>query len=856
MQAIILAAGMGKRLKNLTQNNTKCMVQVNGTSLIERMLAQLDSLSLNKIVIVIGYKGQALKDYIHSLNVATPIVFVENPVYYQTNNIYSLALAKKYLVEDDTLLLESDLIFEDTVLQLLIDDPRETLALVDKYESWMDGTCVKLGDDDSIESFVPGKNFKFNEIPEYYKTVNIYKFSKHFSFTHYVPFLEAYCSALGNNEYYEQVLRVITMLDEPEIKAKKLSGQLWYEIDDIQDLDIASSMFIEDDTVKMQKIVHRWGGYWRYPKLLNFAYPCNPFFPPERMIDEIKANLNRLISEYPSGMGVNALLAAKNLGLHDPSFVVVSNGIEEIIQSVITTISGKIGCIEPTNQEIINRCGAERIIDFIPTNCDLSYTAEDIINHFENTKIQLLILVNPEYHTGNYIQKNNLLNILEWGKQKKIKIIIDESYCDFARESGNSLIEYSLLEKYTNILILKNISVTHGIAGVRLGCAASSNTEWIKNIQKNLSIWNINSVAEFYLQIEEKYQKDYVSSLKQFNEVKEQFTKKLSELPEIRLIPSHTNYCLCELKGNLKSDFMAEQLLVKHNILIKDMTDIIHNGHQYIKIAIRNRSENFIFLKALQILLEEFRRASERITGEIINIDDTATKNFFQRRTQKELPHRYNYVIYQDATPELALQRDQYEKEKISPYLNLTEHSRILDVGCGVGRWGDKIIPMLTAGKYIGIDYNEKFLDIAKQNFIGDTHCAFYNGSFQEAASILHNNGFSVFDTILINGVLMYINDTDIEQCLQSLKDFMQPGSRIYIKESVGADTRFTLNNFYSEELDSRYYAIYRSIDEYNNLFNKIYLAAGYQIIANRATWKQDLENRKETLSWYWIIEK
>ena len=181
MQAIILAAGMGKRLKNFTKNNTKCMVQVNGVSLIERMLKQLDALTLNRIIIVIGYEGQKLQSYINSINVATPVIYVENSVYDRTNNIYSLALAKEYLLEDDTLLLESDLIFEDSVLQLLIDDSRETLALVDKYESWMDGTCVKLGEDDSIESFVPGKKFKFNDIPEYYKTVNIYKFSKHFS---------------------------------------------------------------------------------------------------------------------------------------------------------------------------------------------------------------------------------------------------------------------------------------------------------------------------------------------------------------------------------------------------------------------------------------------------------------------------------------------------------------------------------------------------------------------------------------------------------------------------------------------------------------------------------------------------
>ena len=164
MQALILAAGMGKRLKELTKDNTKCMVKVNGVTLIDRMLHQIDSQNLSRIVIVVGYEGKKLIEYIETLDIRTPIEFVENPIYDKTNNIYSLALAQDWLLKDDTILLESDLIFEDSVLIDLISDPRDTLALVDKYESWMDGTCVKINEEDCIEAFVPGKNFKFDEI--------------------------------------------------------------------------------------------------------------------------------------------------------------------------------------------------------------------------------------------------------------------------------------------------------------------------------------------------------------------------------------------------------------------------------------------------------------------------------------------------------------------------------------------------------------------------------------------------------------------------------------------------------------------------------------------------------------------
>ena len=124
MQAIILAAGMGKRLKELTKNNTKCMVKVNGVTLIDRMLHQLEKQRLSRIVIVVGYEGQKLIDYIDTLGIRTPIVYVQNPIYDKTNNIYSLALAKDWLCQEDTLLFESDIIFEDSVLDALVSDPR------------------------------------------------------------------------------------------------------------------------------------------------------------------------------------------------------------------------------------------------------------------------------------------------------------------------------------------------------------------------------------------------------------------------------------------------------------------------------------------------------------------------------------------------------------------------------------------------------------------------------------------------------------------------------------------------------------------------------------------------------------
>ena len=599
MQAIILAAGMGKRLKELTQNNTKCMVQVNGVSLIDRLLHQLDGRKLSRVVIVVGYEGQKLMDYIGTLDIQTPIVYVNNPIYDKTNNIYSLALAKDWLCQEDTLLFESDLIFEDEVIDLLVNDQRDTLALVDRYESWMDGTCVKLSEDDSIVEFVPGKRFKFEERDEYYKTVNIYKFSRHFSQTHYVPFLEAYSSALGNNEYYEQVLRVIAMLDDPGIKAKRLNGQMWYEIDDVQDLDIASSMFAPDDDQRLSLIQGRYGGYWRYPRLKDFCYLVNPYFPPKKLVDEIKSSFEVLLTQYPSGMRVNSLLAARNFGVHQEN-ILVGNGAAELIKSLMGRFEGATGIIRPTFEEYPNRYGGEQVV-FTPDNDDFSYTADDIMDFFGDKNIRNLIVVNPDNPTGNYIPKADLLRLTDWAGVRNIRLVVDESFADFSVELNNSLLDQALLEGHPWLYVMKSISKSYGVPGLRLGVLASGDQETIAGMKKDVAIWNINSFGEFYLQIEQKYEKDYAAALERIRAERNRFEEALAGIPGIRVIPSQANYVMVELQTGMSARELTRRLLTNHSILVKDLSSKVRRqDKQYLRLAVRDARDNDQLIAALK----------------------------------------------------------------------------------------------------------------------------------------------------------------------------------------------------------------------------------------------------------------
>lgn len=603
MQAIILAAGMGRRLGQLTEGNTKCMLEVNGERLIDRVVRKLSALDLKRIVIVVGYERANLINYINSTYPDLNVEFVENTVYDKTNNIYSLWLAKDYLMEDDTLLLESDLIFEDSVIDCALESPYKNIALVAKYEPWMDGTMVCKDSNDNIVTFIPKSAFDYADTDSYYKTVNIYKFSREFSSDRYLPFLEAYIKAMGNNEYYEQVLRVMTLIDNCEIKAVDIESRRWYEIDDVQDLRIAETIFASDEC-RLQKLQHSFGGYWRYRGLLDFCYLVNPYFPTPKMVHEMKANFENLLRQYPSGMGVNSMLAGKYFGVNQ-DYICVGNGAAELIKSLMETTEGRLGVVYPTFEEYPNRVKESERVVYRPQTDDFSYTADDLIAYFEDKAISSLLVINPDNPSGNFISVEGLLRLAEWSGRKGIRLVVDESFVDFSDEgAANTLITNIVLERFPHLCVMKSISKSYGVPGLRLGVLASSDKDLIGRMKKDVAIWNINSFAEYYMQIYGKYEADYLRSCEMFRRERDIFYGELSEIDYLRVFPSQANYFLCEVMGGRTSYDLTLHLLSDFNILIKDCSAKkgFEDSRQYVRIAIRDRKDNAALVKSLKTM--------------------------------------------------------------------------------------------------------------------------------------------------------------------------------------------------------------------------------------------------------------
>ena len=619
---------MGRRLGDYTKDNTKCMVPVNGVKLIDRLLGQLAKQQLSRVIIVVGYKGKELREYIgkswgqvfdvNSFNQATcphdslHIEFAENPVYDKTNNIYSLAIVKDKLQEDDTLLIESDLIFSEPMIPMIVDNPYPNLALVAKYETWMDGTMVRLDDEQNIVNFISKDAFDYNDVDSYYKTVNIYKLSRQFSQQKYVPFLDAYTKAVGNNEYYENVLRIISLLNSHDMKALPIGGEKWYEIDDKQDLDIAEALFADEKDV-LRKYYGRYGGFWRFPQMLDFCYLVNPYFPSRRMKDELRANFDTLLTEYPSGMKVNTLIASKCFGVSE-EYIVPGNGAAELIKILMELTAksqqptARTGFIRPTFEEYPNRYDKDQQVTFVPQNEDYRYTADDLMAFFGDKDIRQLMVINPDNPSGNFIPKKDVLRLAQWCEERNIRLVVDESFVDFSRDyATNSLLSDETLEQYPHMAVMKSISKSYGVPGLRLGILCSADKGLISRIKKEVSIWNLNSFAEFFMQIYNKHEKDYQRACAKFVAERDSFEKQLREVPFLRVMPTEANYVLCEVLPPFKASEIVIRMLKQHNILTRDcsLKPGLDPSKQYMRIAVRNHEDNTRLAEGLKGMISD-----------------------------------------------------------------------------------------------------------------------------------------------------------------------------------------------------------------------------------------------------------
>jgi len=315
VQAVILAAGSGTRLVTGDPQLPKCMVSVQGVSLIRQAIQRLAQAGVERVVIVLGYEARQIISHLSETDPEIPVVYVYNPYFAMSNNIISVLRAEPLMTVQDTILVEADVLFTQSLVDEVLTDRRANLAVVDGFHSSMDGGAVEVDAGDCVVGF-HDKTAAFANQPRarYFKTVNIYKFSQDFIESSFMPALKGYLAEdpSHENHFYEQALDKVVHDRAAPLEAFHVHDARWYEIDDAEDLSAATTLFTES-AERRQDLTVRGGGYWRFPSFVDLSIPALPEWPDPLLLNEIRWGVREAVAVRPSSAATQDVLAAQVL---------------------------------------------------------------------------------------------------------------------------------------------------------------------------------------------------------------------------------------------------------------------------------------------------------------------------------------------------------------------------------------------------------------------------------------------------------------------------------------------------------------------------------------------------------------
>jgi len=246
-----------------------------------------------------------------------------------------------------------------------------------------------------------------------------------------------------------------------------------------------------------------------------------------------------------------------------------------------------------------------------------------------------------------------------------------------------------------------------------------------------------------------------------------------------------------------------------------------------------------------------------RVYNEHIAIDYDATARFFAERGRRlEEVGPLCAVLYQDQKPELAEQRSAHEIATITPRLvDGRAPLAVLDVGCGTGRWATTLDDDVRS--YVGLDFCPEFLDEARAatgELVRPERFSFLHADLSKGLPDAVAAGS--FDTVIMAGVLLYLNDDDALRVLRQLGERLARGGRMYLREPLGLQARLTLDSHFSQDLGAEYSSVYRDRDEFTALLAVAADATGLVLRHDGQLYPGGLENRAETRQFCFILDK
>jgi len=607
MKAIILAAGSGRRMRPLSDREHKTLLEIGGKTIITRIIDGLTENGIHRIIVGTGHMAERLESYLTKRYPTVAFTFINNSRFRETNNIHTLALIFSAVeIDEDIILIESDLIYEPSVIRRIIRSDFANVALVDKFRSGMDGTVVGISENRIVDVFPPhlqGSRFDFSDK---YKTLNIYKFSSGFCNSTFKKLLKYYSKVIDDNCYYELILGILIYIQRETIYAETVGDEKWAEVDDPNDLKVAD--FIFSPRKRLEHLQHSCGGFWNHD-ILDFCFIRNIHFPNSSIFSEIRNNLENLALNYGSRQSILNQKLAYFLSC-DPNRVHTLNGASQIYPLFASTYAGaKVLIPDPTFGEYPRAFPDAHIY---PDRVGVDEgTLEERASDFD-----VIVIVNPNNPTGSVIPTDWIYGFSKRNPGKTI--IVDESFIEFSDQP--SLIEALEAEPLENVVIVKSLSKSWGIPGLRLGYVYTSQRRLSRQIHRYIPIWNMNSIAEFFLEMILKHRDALDESFALTVKDRTSFRAALTGCGFINCVyPSGANFLLVKFHQS-RSDlqFLAAEMVQRDAIYIKDVSERFDDGGFYLRLAVRSPEENRVLVASLNDHLKKmnYLRAEDDTAGE------------------------------------------------------------------------------------------------------------------------------------------------------------------------------------------------------------------------------------------------
>ncbi len=333
---------------------------------------------------------------------------------------------------------------------------------------------------------------------------------------------------------------------------------------------------------------------------IDLSANINPLGFPSNVRQAIIDSIDN-ITQYPDNFNTKLISYISVYEDIKTGYIFCGNGASDIIFRLPKVLETKRAMVlAPTfsdYERAVNAFGGEVVYHYLKDEEEFNLT-DGIYNTLENEKIDLLFLCNPNNPTGKLIDKEFLMEIIEFCSEKSIYVVVDQCFIDFVVDKEKYCVK-NLLEKFENLIILKAFTKIFALAGLRLGYLLTSNKLIIEKLYENFNDWSVSNVAQAAgiacVENSEEYLKKTVSYV-----VKErQYIQNNLEDLGFKVFEGNANYVFFKSYES----FCIKEKLDDKGIRIRHCNNYIGLDEKYYRVGISTSEVNIKFIEILKSIL-------------------------------------------------------------------------------------------------------------------------------------------------------------------------------------------------------------------------------------------------------------